>query len=407
MKLTLLWLTLLSPPSSPSHVDMAHSPWSRESNADTLLAWTVEDVPLLDLGRWDGPVSFSVIVSAVRLNDGTVFVADSRLNEIHKFGKDGTHHGSVGMTGDGPGEFRLIGNLFLSEDGTLGVFDRQHQRVSQFSVDNRFISDQSILGYSEPSSWVGQFSGGNYFARTRSPLLPTPVDGIMRDTVSYYSLDSDLSVNRLLARVPGPLSTQFIVSGQSGIRNALFSPFPRHAVSGPCLYLTQGDLPEVRIVHETGDLLAEVSLDLERQRVRDEDRRLWVESMLERTGIEPGSPESAYFSALGQQIQASEWLPYFSNIVVDELGYVWLQRYAPPSGPSAEWLVLKGTGELLGTVFFPRELYVFQISERTITGVFSDSTGEEVLQVLKLNREPHLDRSQAPAKCRLGVEMGG
>lgn len=69
--------------------------------------------------------------------DGTVFVADLDPVLIHRFAPDGSHDGTIGRAGSGPGEFA---DAFLALAGdTLLVQDRRASRVTRFHRDGTLI----------------------------------------------------------------------------------------------------------------------------------------------------------------------------------------------------------------------------------------------------------------------------
>lgn len=82
------------------------------------------------------------------------------------------------------------------------------------------------------------------------------------------------------------------------------------------------------------------------------------------------------------------------GLLVDALGYVWLERYHPaslmsPFGMSPEpraWLVFSPDGEWLGQFDFPPNFEVFEVDESRVLGLARDSLEVETVQVLGLTR---------------------
>ncbi len=69
--------------------------------------WTLSRAPMIELGRAEdvGPL-FHRVESVALSADGSMLVADAGDARIHRFTPDGTHLGSYGRMGFGPGEFR-------------------------------------------------------------------------------------------------------------------------------------------------------------------------------------------------------------------------------------------------------------------------------------------------------------
>ncbi|MCY4572039.1 MAG: hypothetical protein OXF01_04490, partial [Gemmatimonadetes bacterium] len=72
--------------------------------ADLVLA----DEPLVRVGLLDGPDEFLFgnITGAVRLEDGSVVIADESIPEVRMFDAGGRHVWTSGRDGEGPGEYK-------------------------------------------------------------------------------------------------------------------------------------------------------------------------------------------------------------------------------------------------------------------------------------------------------------
>jgi hypothetical protein len=77
-----------------------------------------------------------------RGQDGRFFALyGDDLARIHVHSPDGAFSGYLGRPGDGPGEFRFIGDIRFDEDGLLHAFDRRAGRHTVLDA-----SDGSVLG---------------------------------------------------------------------------------------------------------------------------------------------------------------------------------------------------------------------------------------------------------------------
>ena len=100
--------------------------------------------------------------------DGKIFIADGYGNRrVHRFSPDGTLETSWGMPGDGPGEFALVHNIGIDENGRIYVCDRENSRIQIFDADGNYIdqwTDMSAPGdihfRGDGLAYVGE-QGGN------------------------------------------------------------------------------------------------------------------------------------------------------------------------------------------------------------------------------------------------------
>jgi DNA-binding beta-propeller fold protein YncE len=86
---------------------------------------------------------------------GTLYVADTRNNQIRVFDDAGNPVGTWGSAGTGPGQFRFQagaqfwGDLALGPDGNLYVLDTFNNRVQVLSPDGAFLREWGEAGSEE------------------------------------------------------------------------------------------------------------------------------------------------------------------------------------------------------------------------------------------------------------------
>ena len=110
----------------------------------------VQLVEELRVGSLTGPphLTFGWISDIAVTRDGNLYVADSQVPAIRRFGADGSYLGDVGREGQGPGEYRRLEHLALTPDDDLVVWDHTNARISYFSgADGAFLrSFQAPVG---------------------------------------------------------------------------------------------------------------------------------------------------------------------------------------------------------------------------------------------------------------------
>src|SRR5687768_145368 len=77
---------------------------------DSAHAWRVETEPVVTIGVVEGAPEYQLfrVRHALRLDDGSILVADGGSRELRFYDSTGRHIRSIGRDGEGPGEFRVI-----------------------------------------------------------------------------------------------------------------------------------------------------------------------------------------------------------------------------------------------------------------------------------------------------------
>ena len=241
-----------------------------------------------------------------------------------------------------------MSNLVAEPEGRLLVFDEWQQRMTEFTLDGELIGDTRLTrGPGDRQiGGVGRLDDGSWYAWEWTHVIFSEVGGLAQDTVGFYKL-ADGEVGKPLARVRGPVSTAFKVFGSDGIRYALYSPRVLRASRGTCLMVGTSD--------EGGK------------------RANFLQRMMIRS--------------VGRKVQMASWVPFANDMVVDQLGYIWVQRYQPPEGRgSPEWHVFTETGVAVGKVTLPARLRVMEITADDILGFHTDELGQQDVRILSLDR---------------------
>lgn len=151
----------------------------RDTVADTVVVRAVsgsawgEDavlVPELTIGVMEGDEAFmfgSIRALAVGA-DGTLYATDSQVPALRVFHPDGSHKGTWGRSGGGPGEFaQLDGGLAVLGDGRVVVRDPGNARLQVFSPDGEALATWPVI--------PGGFNTSNPMVVGRGDTLLTPI----------------------------------------------------------------------------------------------------------------------------------------------------------------------------------------------------------------------------------------
>ncbi|MDE2654324.1 MAG: 6-bladed beta-propeller, partial [Gemmatimonadota bacterium] len=95
--------------------------------------WRVGTEPILTIGEVSGDLDYVLewVSHALRLEDGTIVVADRGPKQLRLFGADGVFIRNLGRSGEGPGEFAMLSEVWARGD-TILASDSFQGRVSVF-----------------------------------------------------------------------------------------------------------------------------------------------------------------------------------------------------------------------------------------------------------------------------------
>ena len=366
-------------------------------------AWTVGTEPLAVYGSVEGVAAggFVHVVDVARGPSGMIAVADGQLLSISLFGADGNLFATMGRQGEGPGEFSSIGSLVSDPEGRLFAYDDGRRRLSEWTFEGDFVRDTRLTrqGSDRSIAQVGRFGDGRWFAREFERVIAARVNSVAQDTVGFFEL-VDGAVGEVLTRVPGGITTQIDLEGQSVGRGVLLSPRSLGVAWGRCLLAGTSDNPVLRVVDSMGDEVGEVSLMVEVERSRGEHRSEWINAMLAMFGDMAGPQERMMLETLAEATPMAERVPFAGDLLVDDLGYIWAQRYElPEGGAGSVWRVFTETGSSVGTVVVPERFRAVEISADTILGVFTDELGRQDVRVYSLDRGGDTATRPMPAGC--------
>lgn len=354
------------------------------------VAWSIEADPLLDIGVVDGPLHYQLsrVSGATRLPDGRIVVADEGSSQIRMYDRQGRHVWSVGRAGEGPGEFRSIKGLAISNDSVL-VLDAVLGRVSVFDLEGSLSRTIPLESTSDPIHPLRMYSLAGTLGDTAFVLVPhsypanrTPTTGVVRDTVPNLVYDRE----GMLKDTIGEFSGMDLDASPESAGLLLFGRISSADTHDGRLYITDGGCFEVRVYEASGleRLMRTSSLpDL----VTDPDLRTLEAAMISR--VPDGQASRAIIRNRIAEKRKSERKPAISKVVVDDLGYVWAGGYRPSwasGNASRQWLVFDPEGRLLGPMQLPGTFTPFQIGRDVVLGTWRDELDVEHLRLYALQR---------------------
>ncbi|WP_405283821.1 6-bladed beta-propeller [Gaopeijia maritima] len=342
--------------------------------------WSLALETEIGLLEGDEEYLFGDPISAVRLPDGRIAVADAQSADIRFYSGSGDYLRRSGMHGEGPGEFMSFS--WLEEcGGRLMAYDWQQRRLTALDFEGGILStgpfetpepgrppysstclpDGSLLaaGWGDPPPMP---AGQDYhFFAQRAEVWRVVPDAAETTTLGTY-----ISSERIMTR------------GGSGPH-----PFSRSVVfdgSGDRLYIGGAERLQIEVRDSSGEL----------QRIlRGPDSELEIDDDFV---AEYTSAHLARRDSLDRLfVEAAEYpmpdrYPAYSRLLADPDGHVWVERFVLPWRVERRWGVFAPTGEFLGHVPVPADFRATDIDRDFITGISTDDLGVDRVRVYRLVR---------------------
>jgi hypothetical protein len=347
-------------------VEYAADTWPEES------LWSLDPEPLLAIGVVDGDPEYELasVSGAIRLDDGTIAVADGGAGEIRFFDAEGIHIRSVGRRGGGPGEFRHLTLFDRHGADSLLVWDGILNRGSILGRDGTLArtipkpnlpGSVSMVGVLVDGSLVGNVSAG--FGRGDLP------NGVVRHDAVYFRYLASGQVDTIgrLFREEGFSTPNSYYYGLPYARSAVA------AATGEYLHYGSSDTYEIRTYTPVGRLVRIIrgawASPLER---RDIDRAL--------AGMNPRS--RAVFS----DVSYPSTMPAYAAMKVDRAGNLWVGDYLGPGEEAQGWTIFGPAGDLLGRFMAPPRFTIHEIGADYVLGSAPDELDVDRVLVHRLIR---------------------
>jgi len=353
-------------------------------------SWSVGAFPRIQIGGPDDDTELlHRVFSTSVLDDGRIVVSNSDTKEIRIYAADGSRDGTFGSPGQGPGEFGDFSTMRIVSifGDSIAVNDVSNLRVNIFRLDGQFgraLVPASIDGYGRPFL-VGAFTDGWLaFVPVGSGILTGEVGDLIDMDFAFLYYDR---AAKTAVEIAGANGRQRRVSriGDSGIHYP-YVPLtvdPSYAIDWSSLVFSNSGAPELMRVSATGNTVAiyrwspdQVAVSEIRQRFNrefiadlDGDRL----SAYERLLASPGLPIPSV-------------VPSVQGVLVDRMGYLWVEKYRLPWQTEPSWYVLDDSGVWLGEIETPADVTINEIGSDYMVGVHRSEHGIQSVVVYDLER---------------------
>jgi hypothetical protein len=364
-----------------------------QAQSGSFETWSLGDSAEVTIGTLDGPPEQQLfqVRGLLRLPDGRIVVANNGTKEIRFYDSTGRFQFATGRDGEGPGEFRSLGNLYLTGDSIVAP-DSRLNRISILSLDGTFA--RSFLlprlesrgeRFTPITQLTGIFGDGSMFLRAirifRSNELGS---GLNRDSAEFYYADRAGVAATTLGTFPG--NDMFVkVDGRNVLARSL--PFGRSqsiAVAGDRFYFGSGDAFKVEVYRPDGALERIIRFDRAPRAVTSAD----IEAAKNAEIAGSDNPEErASIESLYAEMPIPSTMPAFSGLRVDQDGNLWVGSYrAPGEEERITWTVFDESGRLLSELRTPVGFTPFQIGSDWALGRRMDELEIERIELYRLRK---------------------
>ena len=364
--------------------------------------WTVDPAPYLTIGQAEGeaPYLLNRVGRVQVMPDGRVLVVNNGDMTLRVFTSEGKFVLQAGGQGEGPGEFRGIGGVWVRNGeiiahpaghGTpVNVFDLEGKLLRSYRVQGTptdyptqtrgLFADGSGLGFGAPHPHGTPTLGG--VSTVRAHLFLIAADGSRMDSIGSVEHTSSVNV------------------GDLGMYPMRFSRYGFVAAEDSVAYLGWNGAPEIHVLSRSGALLRIQRWALPEIPVTRQQIDIYKDEGVPKVDSR-GNPVSAANQARYQQIVDAMAHPdkqgLFREMLVDAAGYVWTWRIDPDyylgaaqretvaTKPSV-WDVFDPEGVWVDVVEVPSGLTVSSVGRDHIAVIARDALGVERVQLHRLNR---------------------
>lgn len=336
--------------------------------------WTLSRRPRFRTGWYDHEPTFENIWTGRFTDRGSVVVGDQFASAYWEFDPGGDVLATWGKRGDGPGELQGVASVFPDGDSVF-VQSEMSDRLSTFTREG---FERSITVPDRRGDIFGLTAGGDILLRPGSwRRVVDPAKRWVDNAVLRVDRDGS-TVDTILAY---PLH-------QSWLGEWLYDPFEPFGwvdASRTDLVFGRSDRPEVRWYDMNGALHRIARWTPDPQPV-DEDA--WTAYSTSYQGL--SSPEIDH-SRTEQMLRdlrpaASETLPLFKTIFVDDAGNVWIGQYEIGWEALERFFVMSPEGRWVTTVEMPDRFTLLDVSADAILGVEKDDWDVQAVSVYEIRK---------------------
>lgn len=321
-------------------------------------------------------ILFGWISDVLMTSDGDILVADVTRKKLHHFKEDGEFVGSYLSEGRGPGEVqRMAGNISITNDNNVLLYDSALRRVSLYEVtdDNlNVIRDINL----EPFPTHFHLTSEEKLILYVTPSFRPEDDPY--DRIVVANLNGEILNDSLIKFEP---NEQLVIYNEAG-QPLMTTSSPHHSrnlistSNDKLIYNRSNEIGFKIFDLITGEKIAETFLNRPNQSLSSEERRTFVDDLVERVGAGEDQKQNLV-SEMPNTKGKVRMLKYD-----DFRGHIWLNII---DHDNTDWLIFTEGGELVATFNENFDGHIVRIQNGNIFVSTENDDGAPMLKVLQHN----------------------
>lgn len=311
---------------------------------------------------------------------GEIIVVEQRPAAVRVFRGDGAYLADIGREGEGPGEFRYLGNAVTGPADSVYVWDFVFNRVMVYEPnDLSFARSVKVEdeGAKQVNVLIGVVNGSWLMAMSLPSFLPTAGGTMTINEDNHYEVRK---VNLDGSYGPDVIATmraqEMIYNLQAGGGfNFVSVPFARSGtwtVVNDLLYYGWNDSISIAVTSIDGSTQETISYEHDPVTITDAEMQA------------AQYRESALYQELVDGREPHKAKPAFQTFVVDEAGHVWIKLSSIEDAADANWLIMDMEGQAVGMVSLPIFVDLKVIRESHAYGVEQQEGGAPMVVAYKI-----------------------
>ncbi len=345
--------------------------------------WSVGAEPEVAIGENTDELDhiFSSVGGPVSLSDGRIVAGDYATRELRFFDAEGRFLQSTGGQGEGPGELGVLADVLRCGDDTMFVLDGMRYEVNEVTSEGEFgrrdpfevnagVSLLFPLRCNDAGLLLGTDFGGQLVGERQT--------GFHRGRVHVWLLDPRGYALQDIGEFPGPELFEF--NGRTSRH-----PFGRtisHALGSDRVYVGTADEFEIQVWSLDASLVRRIRRPSDDAAVSRTDFDRYVE--LESAATSPDRLEE--FRLRTNAMPVPDTFPAYEGFVLDAQENLWVRHFPRPGEAGVSWSVFDPTGVWLGELTLPARLWVTEIGDDYVLGMFRDELGDQSVRRYRLQR---------------------
>jgi hypothetical protein len=348
-------------------------------------ALVIAERPVLRVGAIEGPSEYQLhdVQGALRLEDGTLVIANAGSNEIRFYDHLGRHLRSVGRVGDAPGEYRLITGLGAGPGDSLWVYDYGARRFTVLTAQGDFVRVVTLGATLSAPNAVGRLADGSFAVKEQwsSNIQGERQTGLTRGTTAVTRILPDGSRFDTVATVLGREVFLSDENGRAVMSAPLFARASSASVIGNDVYVGDQTTFEILRYSAEGDLRQIIRVPDADLRITQDDVDAVIAGELARV------PESRHplLRSFLESMDMPPTRPAYGRLHVDQDRKLWVAKPTRYPYAARSWTLFNADGRLLGEVAMPEGLRLQQAGRDWVLGVWRDDLGVEYVALHRLH----------------------